>query len=145
MILGTFQESWNFAPRRRLLTPNDHFWANFAVLAHNVSCLFIHCKHNMVRSTLLPVARGRQTAQVPVCHISIYHARFQHVFHGYHVTILPQQLKCHLGKLEQCVGSPWISLVASRSQNRSWENWVRGFQHEEWWFLRCLGINTRTC
>ena len=66
------------------------------------------------------------------------------MFHDYHVIIWPQQLKCHLGKLEQCVGSPWISLVASRSQNRSIENRVRGFHDEESWFSRCLGTNTRT-
>ena len=143
MTHAIFEESWNLASKRRLLTP---ITISEQISLPDAQCfhVFVCCEQNMVRSILLQVAGGRQNAQVPVCHISIFHSRFQHVFQGYHVIILHQQLKCHLGKLEQCVGSPWISFVASRSQNRSIENWVRGFHHEEIWFSRCLGINTRT-
>ena len=38
---------------------------------------------------------------------------------------------CHLGKVEQHVRSPWISLVVSRAQNSSWENRERGLQNQE--------------
>ena len=80
--------------------------------------MLIHILHNMVRSTLLQLAGGRQIAQVPMCHIWISHARFQHVFFDYHIIIWYQQLKCHLGKPEQHVRSQWILLDQSRSQNR---------------------------
>ena len=39
----------------------------------------------MVRSILLQVAGGRQIAQVPMCHISISHARFRYVFCDYQI------------------------------------------------------------
>ena len=85
----------------------------------------------MVRSTLLPLAGGRQIAQVPKCHISIFHARFRHVFWDYHIIIWTQPSKSHLGKLVQHVRSPWILLGLSRSQNHLWENEERGFQLDE--------------
>ena len=85
----------------------------------------------MVRSTLLPLAGGRQIAQVPKCHISIFHARFRHVFWDYHMIIWTHPSKSHLGKLVQHVRSQWILLGWSRSQNHIWENEERGFQLDE--------------
>ena len=92
--------------------------------------------HYMVRSTLLQVAPGGQIAKVPKCHISRFHAKFGHVFLSYHIEKCHRAQKCHLGKLEQHVRSPWITRGCSGSQNRCWENGDRGLQHEKMMILR---------